>query len=299
MTKTDNMRPNFAELKRISIVRFLAHIGIRPVRDASGYALYRAPYRKDEHPSFKVNKSTNRWYDLAQGIGGDILDLGKRIYNTDNVFDVAQRIETFDCGIVMSEYVKSAPAAHRPRNFFKDVEALPLTTPPLISYLAVRGVDLEIALKYCVELRYRLNGKNYFAIGFKNVSNGYEVRNSFFKGCFGSKDISLIEQRPDNEHCTLFEGFLDFLSYLTIGKRSDFVSFNESMDFMVLNSVVNLQKAVPWLKKYTTVTCCLDNDDAGRHAVEVLSEMRDGIHDASDAYKGYKDLNDFLTHKRL
>ena len=54
-----------------------------------------------------------------------------------------------------------------------------------------------------------------------------------------------------------------------------------------------------WLAPYQTVTCCLDNDDAGRKAVDALNETRDGIHDASGVYEGYKDLNDFLRGKRF
>jgi DNA primase len=69
------------------------------------------------------------------------------------------------------------------------------------------------------------------------------------------------------------------------------------MDFIVLNSVSILRRAVPYLKKYDTVTCCFDNDDAGRQAVEMLAEVKDGIHDASDVYARYKDLNDFIRKK--
>ena len=45
------------------------------------------------------------------------------------------------------------------------------------------------------------NGKNYFAIGFKNKSGGYEVRNRFFKGCMSPMDITHIRQPdPLREH---------------------------------------------------------------------------------------------------
>jgi hypothetical protein len=39
------------------------------------------------------------------------------------------------------------------------------------------------------------------------------------------------------------------------------------------------------------------NDDAGRQAVEMLAEVKDGVHDASDVYARYKDLNDFIRKK--
>jgi len=102
-----------------------------------------------------------------------------------------------------------------------------------------------------------------------------------------------------NKDCYLFEGFIDFLSFLTLWQRAKFVPFSPYFDYVVLNSVGNLRKAAPWLEKYQTVTCCLDNDDAGRRAVEMLGELRDGVYDASGAYEGYKDLNDRLRGRRF
>src|SRR3712207_6934931 len=59
------MAVNFGEIKRIDIIGFLERTGIRPVRNYQTYALYHAPYREDRHPSFKVSRKKNRWYDLA------------------------------------------------------------------------------------------------------------------------------------------------------------------------------------------------------------------------------------------
>jgi hypothetical protein len=47
--------------------------------------------------------------------------------------------------------------------------------------LQERGINTELAKKECKEVRFANNGKHYFAIGFPNVSGGYEVRNRFFK----------------------------------------------------------------------------------------------------------------------
>lgn len=46
-----------------------------------------------------------------------------------------------------------------------------------------------------MEVRFSLNGKWKFAIGFPNVSGDYEVRNTYFKGCIAPKDITHIRQR--------------------------------------------------------------------------------------------------------
>jgi hypothetical protein len=291
------MMMDFSEIKHVSIVNFLSNIGIRPVRDYSGYALYHAPYRKDIHPSFKVSKSKNRWYDLSLCEGGDIIDLGRRIYNTNDVVDVARRIMSYDNKIIVRSNTKVMTSNPNTTGARYNISEGPMVSPQLLSYLATRGISLDLARKYCVEVHYRMGGKNYYAIGFKNIREGYEVRSPIYKGCLGPKDITLIHQQSNNLDCMVFEGFIDFLSYLTLDERCDFTKIAQSLDFMVLNSVSNLKRALPWLMQYQTVTCCFDNDDAGRKAVDILSEVRSGVYDVSNVYSGYKDLNDFLNKK--
>ena len=61
-----------------------------------------------------------------------------------------------------------------------------------------------------MEVRFSLNGKWNFAIGFPNASGGYEVRNKYFKGCIAPKDITHIRQTGEpKETCYVFEGFMD------------------------------------------------------------------------------------------
>lgn len=292
------MALNFGEIKRIDIIAFLEQIGITPVRNYPAYALYHAPYRTDRHPSFKVSRKKNRWYDLATFCNGDIIDLGKLIYNTNDIVEVVRRIQSYT---TVELVIKESHAHHttgEPVTAFKDITARPLANSKLLAYLASRSIDMGVAKEYCREIHFSLGSRRYYGIGFGNVRGGYEVRNPFFKGTVGQKDISLIKMGEHNELCTLFEGFMDFLSYMTLCRRSDFEPFAETMDFIILNSVSNLKKSMRWLGTYKTVTCCLDNDDAGRRAVDVLSEARDGIHDASGVYAGFKDLNDFLRGKR-
>lgn len=82
-----------------------------------------------------------------------------------------------------------------------------LEHPALLRYLEERKINVHIARKECVELRFSHNGKSYFAIGFKNKSGGYEVRNRFFKGCMSPKDITHIRQQDEpRQTCYVFEG---------------------------------------------------------------------------------------------
>ena len=154
-----------------------------------------------------------------------------------------------------------------------------LESPALFSYLKERGIDVEIARTECRELHFVHNGKNYFAIGFPNRSGGYEVRNRYFKGCVAPKDITHIRKHGKQVSvCCLFEGFLDYLSYLTMQLKGDAVhkDFPHS-DFMVLNSVTNMDKAVELLKPYSWIDCHLT-------AQEIIHVLVIGIADRHVVY---------------
>ena len=86
-------------------------------------------------------------------------------------------------------------------------------------------------------MRYLTGGKPYFAVGFLNRSGGYEIRNKFFKGCIAPKDITHIRQEQPKETCYLFEGFMDYLSFLTLRlERCPDRPELDGQDYIVLNS---------------------------------------------------------------
>lgn len=96
------------------------------------------------------------------------------------------------------------------------VKIMPITHSSLLEYLKERCIDTDIANRHCKEVYYRVNNKSYFALGFKNDSGGYELRNKYFKGCT-NKDVTFytcIDNKSDT--CVIFEGFFDYLSYLTM-----------------------------------------------------------------------------------
>ena len=116
--------------------------------------------------------------------------------------------------------------------------------------------------------------KPYFAIGFPNMAGGYEVRNRYFKGCVAPKDITHIRQQDGQRcMCYLFEGFMDYLSFLTIRVRNNPQHPRlDTQDYVILNSVSNLAKAESLLETYTQIGCFLDNDTAGRSTCKKLKE---------------------------
>ena len=151
-----------------------------------------------------------------------------------------------------------------------------------------RGIPYAVASRHCCRLNYGVRGKRYFAIGFQNVVGGYEIRIRYFKGCVPPKDVSLVkmESSPTGV-CSLFEGFMDFLSAATLGL--------ETGDSLVLNSVANVGKAVKHLDGYGRIDCFLDRDEAGRRTLEALKGHYGGrVCNCSALYDGCKDLNEYL-----
>ena len=69
------------------------------------------------------------------------------------------------------------------------------------------------------------------------------------------------------------------------------------VDAAVLNSVVNLPKAVPFISRHPVIHAFFDNDEAGRKATANLIRLcpRSEVIDQSHFYRGHKDVNDYLT----
>ena len=270
-------------IKGISLVDFLHHLGYEPTgRDSKGLWFY-APYRNERKPSFHVNPRKNVWFDFGSGAGGDIFTLAGELCDTTDFIRQAEYIAE-KMRMPVSQPYKPEPFIEQPT--FEDVKISKLVSPALLRYLANRGIPADIAQRYCVQVDYKLHGKNYYAIGFENSAHGFELRNSFFKGSYPPKHITHIAN--SNARCNVFEGFIDFLSAERLG-------LNDGNDSVVLNSVANVGKAIPTLAKYPLILCYLDNDTAGRAAVARLRrEFGDRVSDKSARYPDHKDLNDYL-----
>ena len=274
---------NIDEIRKVSLVEFLNQLGYQPTgRDSKGLWFY-APYRSERKPSFHVNPRRNLWFDFGTGAGGDIFSLAGEMSGETDFLKQADYIAE-KMRLPVAKPYKPTPFVEEPT--FENVEVSRLESPVLLRYLADRGITKEIAQRYCVQVDYELNGKRYYAVGFPNNANGLELRNPFFKGSYPPKHITIIAN--GNARCNVFEGFIDFLSAERLG-------YNDGLDTIVLNSVSNLQKAIPTLGYYTVIQCYLDNDTAGRAALARLQrEFGDKVMDKSALYPNHKDLNDYL-----
>ena len=290
-------------IKRYSIVEYLERKGIRPVRKTSTYVMYRSPLREETHPSFKVDTEKNLWIDYAEGRGGSIIDLCIRLEGC-TLSEVICRLEQnapdntthsysfTNRGISISPNQRENVTASGTRRLICLSDTLP---PHLQEYLTEeRCIDLEKAKPFLKCISYEVRGRRHEAIGFANSSGGYELRDDkTFKGTIAPKDITPIFEDKAQPVC-LFEGFMDFLSFLSMkGEVTN--------QYLVMNSVSNVARSIHYLNKrnITSVRAFLDNDDAGRKAVQEFVNAGFKVEDMTVYYRDFKDLNEYhVSHVR-
>lgn len=285
------------EAKKIRIADYLHSLGYFPVKQQGVNLWYKSPFREENEPSFKVNTEREQWFDFGLGKGGNIIALAAHLYATESVPYILKRIEEQTPHVRPVSFSFHRQSATEPS--FQQLDIVQLSSPALLSYLQERGINTALAKRECREAHFTNNGKRYFAIAFPNISGGYEIRNRYFKGCIAPKEISHIRQAGKaRETCYVFEGFMDYLSFLTL-RLENCPKFPEldRQDYMVLNSVSNVSKALYPLGSYERIHCFFDNDRAGMEALRQI-RMEYGrdlyIRDASQTYSGCKDLNEYL-----
>ena len=200
------------EVKQIDLVDYLDSLGHQPKMRNNDY-WYLSPFRQEKTPSFKINRHQNVWFDHGTGEGGTIIYLGVKLYNC----TYQELLEKLTNGnSLISPLLLYQPSSEKPKNKLEVLSIRSLQDPDLARYLKGRAIAQNLANKYCSEVDFKIGSKSYKAIGFPNRSGGYELRNNWFKGSSSPKDISLISSGNSSSKLSVFEGFTDFLSALTI-----------------------------------------------------------------------------------
>jgi len=282
---------NCQKAKEIQIVNYLKSIGIRPNKVINQNYWYYSMIRNGESkPSFKVDNHQNCWYDHGLGQGGNILDLVMKIYNLDNISDALHHLDKSN-NIKSFSFHQYKTIIAKKYVCIKPVLVKELTNYSLLHYIGtIRGISTKDASKYCSEVYYEVNNQTYFAIGFQNDLEGWELRNKYWKGCIGNKSITTISNNKNE--CCVFEGFIDFLSFLRMHPDR-----KEMFDYLILNSTSNTLKAIPKIREYDTVNLYLDNDESGIRATQELSLASKNHIDHSLEYRTFKDLNESLQNR--
>ena len=284
---------DLSRIKRYPIVEYLERKGIKPVRKTPTYAMYRSPLREETHPSFKVDTEKNLWIDYAEGRGGSIIDLCMRMEGctlSEAIRCLGQNASDNGTSSFLNDFVpnNSQPvmAVNGARRLIEISDTLP---PHLQDYLTKeRCVNLEKATPFLKCISYEVRGRRYQAIGFANLSGGYELRDDkTFKGTIAPKDITPIFTDRTEPVC-IFEGFMDFLSFLSMKEEV-------TNHCLVMNSVSNVARTIRYLndRHLTHIRAFLDNDEAGRRAVQDFIKAGFHVEDMNIHYQDFKDLNEY------
>lgn len=192
-------------------------------------------------------------------------------------------------------------AADRDLEFIQD---LPLNSGRLLSYLEQsRKIPSHTAKKYLRLVRYKnlKNNNSYYAIGMKNRAGGFEIRagsDSYsFKSALISRDISVFETEKPSTSVLVFEGMLDFLSYLVMSGQDE-----PPFDCVVMHSVNSYRRAADYIKDkgYERIFTFLDNDKTGHeYAAKFEAEFGSRAVSCSHQFHPFKDLNEALQRGKF
>ena len=274
---------NCKQFNTIPLEEVLQILGHLPTKQTEKEAWFLNPFANENHASFKLDKRNNIWFLHSEGIGGNNTDFMMK-YLKASVKEVLEWAEkqNFSSFHQQKDYHKKEEL---PTNNYTIIELKDIQHPALLEYLKFRKVENQTA--FLKEIHYQMNDKNYFGIGFKNDSGGYEIRNKYAKICLGKKDVSTIKNGSEN--VKIFEGFFDFLSFKNIEKSLE----NKSSDYIILNSVSMIHNIKNSLRNYEKLELYFDNDEAGNRAVEMLKNENENVEDCRKLYSDFKDLNEW------
>ena len=252
---------NCAQINRISFEHILKKFGYLPVKITSKERWYKSPFRNEKTASFKTCNYKNTFFDFGEGLGGTVIDFWCKYRSCDIKTAINEISNTFSFH-EQNEF-KNVKTEKR-RSPIEIIETKSITHPALMKYLFERGLSKKV-YDYIHEVHFLLKGNLNYAIGFKNDKGDFELRNKLFKGCTGKAITSIIKE--ESSTLCVFEGFIDFLSYLEQSEISNIPSVqrwykDEKESYLILNSLALKQQAIPFFTQFEKVKLYLDNDSA-------------------------------------
>jgi 5S rRNA maturation endonuclease (ribonuclease M5) len=268
----------------VSIRSVLESFSLFPIKENRRTAFYFALDREEKIPSFCVDFMKNSAFDFGTGKNYDVISIVQLIKKC-SVSEALKYLSSFDFPTDFEPFTLEV----YPEIAYRILKVDEVRHPALIQYLKLRKVAKQ--KKWVREVHYLLEGRKYFGIGFKNNSDGFEIRNKYAKLCLGAKDVTWINDSSNvNEKVAVFEGFFDYLSFRNVESQ-----LNLNCDFLVLNSTAMLFKAEKILKDYQKILLFLDNDDNGKFVASKIKNEYDDVEDYSITYQDFKDMNDWFV----
>lgn len=284
---------SLSRLRELDLVYLLEMLDHEPVarkkNDTDWW--YLSPLREERTASFHVDRITNEWYDFGLMAGGNPVDFLLRLHGC----SVVELLERMNVSFFPHQLYLFEPGLHEGRagsdSKLLVIEVRPLYAYPLKNYLHERSIPVAVADAFCREVSYIVGGRTYYGIGFQNDAGGWEIRNQNFKQSSAPKDITCLGSGTGPVH--VFEGFMDFLSYVTLNPYQD----PRSVDFVVLNGAGLFDRALPFLSQHSRVHLWLDRDVTGLAYRDYALSLGSRFVDESGLYGNFKDLNDWLRCK--
>ncbi len=277
---------NTTQAREISIEKVLGNLGCEPTKSNENQSWYLSPFRIEKTASFKLNRKINRWFDHGEQKGGNVIDFVIQKFGF-SVNEALSYLEKFDTFFSFQKQIFETPT--KEQNSSNQIEKIvPVQHLALIQYLKSRKINHYKNIEHLKEIHYTINDKNYFALGFRNNSLGWEVRSKYAKICLGKKDITLIQN--ESKTLRIYEGFFDYLSFTEI--RENLIM--EESDYLILNSAALLVKNISVLSDYDFIELYLDNDKTGNKYTSLITEKFENAKDCRELFHGFKDLNEWI-----
>ena len=271
-------RERAQKVKDLSIVDYLHTIGYKETH-VNG--------RKKEHYYFDLtnsNKKTGETHvdsDLNKFFvfdgtrsRGDIIDLVQMLDNC-NYVEAVNKLSGSSASIstVKTSSVKKTASAETKdtsnvTTLSDDSKISVLVDYAKRRYISTDTIKRSEILFLSQEIVKDNETKHFFFLGLKNDSQGYSIRNKAMKGMRGTMDITTIEKQP-GQPFVVVEGMFEYLSILEATKNFD-------LNFIILNSTVNAQKAAEKINTHSVTTgnpdalILLNNDKPGQDAAKEI-----------------------------
>ena len=279
---------NCKQFNAIKLEEVLFSLGHHPTKQNEKEAWFLNPFATENQASFKLDKRNNVWYLHSEGIGGNNIDFMMK-YLKASVKEVLEWAEkqNFSSFQSQKDYHSKSSSLN-----YHITEIKELQNENLKIYLQQRGLSPTV-YSLVKEVHFAIGEKKLYAIGFENLSGGWELRNQFYKGSLLKKDISVVNLNNNlekNKNVVVFEGFIDALSFVEM--KPFFIG-----DLLVMNSISLLNRTKEHLKIYSEIHLFLDNDKAGETCKNEILKSFPEAKNHSEIYALHKDLNEYFVFR--